>query len=212
MCCGIRTIQTIRQVLPLKVRETLVNALVLSHLQYSVLLMTGLTEQRKQQLNRQIRWAVKVANFRKKHDHVTTLMRNRGFLTMEGFLKKSTEGNFSLNCGSTNYQLFQTLVHSHFSNAIHAKERGYTVLWTWLGQTMSPNPSSIAQLVFSMSCLWHFGRKLGFFYSRKDFKNFYSLYLEKLKKPLVSNFFFVMSCFTFQLRTTVFADPILLLN
>ena len=37
MSCGIRTLQAIRHALPQKIRMTLVHALVLSHLQYSIL-------------------------------------------------------------------------------------------------------------------------------------------------------------------------------
>ena len=67
MAIGIRTIQALKTFLPHKTRFILFHALVLSHLQYPLLLLTGITEKNKKQLNKQMKWGYKVCKLNGKN-------------------------------------------------------------------------------------------------------------------------------------------------
>ena len=65
MSCGINCLYSIRDLVPEKTRLMLLNASVVSHLQYSANLMTT--------LEKQLNWAIKACFFRTKYDHSSDL-------------------------------------------------------------------------------------------------------------------------------------------
>ena len=66
MACGIKTLYSIREYFPEKVRLLLLNALVISHLHYPAILLKGLTENLNTTLEKQLNWGVK-ACFNRDH-------------------------------------------------------------------------------------------------------------------------------------------------
>ena len=86
---GIRAIQLIKNRVPLKTRLRLLESLVVSHIQYSSLLLTSATEQSIGRLNRQLNWAIKVCHGRGKYDHVTQLRLTCGVLPIKDIIAQS---------------------------------------------------------------------------------------------------------------------------
>ena len=62
MACGIETIYSVRDLFPEKTRSLLLNALVISHLQYSSVLLNGIIENLLTTLEKQLSWAVKACS------------------------------------------------------------------------------------------------------------------------------------------------------
>ena len=73
MSCGIKCLYSIRDLFPEKTRLMLLNALVVSHLQYSAILLTGITVNLMTTLEKQLNWAIKACFFRTKYDHSSDL-------------------------------------------------------------------------------------------------------------------------------------------
>ena len=59
IACGIKTLYSIRDYFPEKVRLLLLNALVISHLHYPAILLNGLTENLNTTLEKQLNWEKK---------------------------------------------------------------------------------------------------------------------------------------------------------
>lgn len=68
MAGGIKTIYAIRNRFPLKTRLLLLNAIVISHFQYSSIYLTGITQNLKNTLEKQLSWGVKACCYRSKFD------------------------------------------------------------------------------------------------------------------------------------------------
>ena len=73
MAAGIKTINHISSVIPLKTRILLLHSLVLSHFNYSCLLFTGLTETYFNKLERNFSWGLKVCYNKQKRSGNTVL-------------------------------------------------------------------------------------------------------------------------------------------
>ena len=56
MPCGIKTLYSIRDCFPQKVRSLLLNALAISHLHYPAILLNGLTENLNTASEKQMNW------------------------------------------------------------------------------------------------------------------------------------------------------------
>ena len=65
MAMGIKTMYTLRNIFPIKTRKVLYQTLVMSHLEYSSVLLTGISEKLLQSLQKQQNWALK-QNFSKR--------------------------------------------------------------------------------------------------------------------------------------------------
>ena len=64
MSCGIKCLYSIGDLFPeKKTRLMLLNALVVSHLQYSAILLTGIFENLMTTLEKQLNWAIKACFF-----------------------------------------------------------------------------------------------------------------------------------------------------
>ena len=59
MAAGIKAIYSIKNIFPEKPRSTLLNALVLSHLHYPIVLFSGLKKSLRVTLNKQLNWGLK---------------------------------------------------------------------------------------------------------------------------------------------------------
>ena len=66
--CGIKTIYCVRDFLPTKNRLLLLNALVISHLQYSSILLSGISRSLSLTLEKQLNWGIKACFSRYKMD------------------------------------------------------------------------------------------------------------------------------------------------
>ena len=86
MAAGIKTLYAIRDLFPEKTRLLLLNALVISHLHYSAILLNGISENLLTTLEKQISWAVKACFNRKKNDHSTDLKLKHDILPIRYFL------------------------------------------------------------------------------------------------------------------------------
>ena len=73
MACGIKTLYSIRDYFPEKVRLLLLNALVISHLHYLAFLMNGSTENLNTNLEKQLKWGINACFNRTKHDRSSDL-------------------------------------------------------------------------------------------------------------------------------------------
>ena len=73
MACGIKTSYSVRDLFPEKTRFLLLNALVISHLHYSSVILNGITENLLTTLGKQLSWAVKACFNRNKLDHSSDL-------------------------------------------------------------------------------------------------------------------------------------------
>ena len=74
MACGIKTLSSIRDYFPEKVRLLLLNALVISHLHYPAILLNGLTENLNTTLEKQLNWGIKACFNRTKYDRSSDLI------------------------------------------------------------------------------------------------------------------------------------------
>ena len=90
MSCGIKCLYSIRDLFPEKTRLMLLNALVVSHLQYSAILLTGITENLITTLEKQLNWAIKACFFRTKNDHSSDLKLQYKILPVRCLLNMKT--------------------------------------------------------------------------------------------------------------------------
>ena len=89
MACGIKTLYSIRDYFPEKVRLLLLNALVISHLHYPAILLNGLTENLNTTLEKQLNWGIKVCFNRTKCDRSSDLKIKHNILPIRYFLKNT---------------------------------------------------------------------------------------------------------------------------
>ena len=68
MACGIKTLQSIKNPLPVKTRLLITHALVVSHLHYPAILLSGISAKLMISLEKQLSWAVKTCCDRVKYD------------------------------------------------------------------------------------------------------------------------------------------------
>ena len=87
MACGIKTLYSIRDSFPEKVRLLLLNALVISHLYYPAILLNGLTENLNTTLKKQLNWGIKACFNRTKYDRSSDLKIKHNILPIRYFLK-----------------------------------------------------------------------------------------------------------------------------
>ena len=87
MACSIKILKDIRNCFPIKKRVTLLNALVLSHIQYSSLMLVGIRKNLMITLEKQFNWGIKVCFKRKKYDRSTDLKIKNRFMPVEFLLK-----------------------------------------------------------------------------------------------------------------------------
>ena len=86
MATGIKTLYAIRDVFPTATRLLLLNALVLSHLDYSAILLTGISENLITTLEKQLNWGIKARFNRSKSGHSTDLEIRHQILPFRYFL------------------------------------------------------------------------------------------------------------------------------
>ena len=73
MACGIKTLYCVRELLPEKICLSLLNALVISHLHYSALLLNGISQNLITTLENQLSWGNKACCNRNKHESSSEL-------------------------------------------------------------------------------------------------------------------------------------------
>ena len=90
VAAGIKTLYAIRDLFPEKTCLLLLNALLMSHLQYSAILVNGISENLLTTLEKQISWAVKACFNRMKYDHSLNLKLKHDILPIRYFLNMKT--------------------------------------------------------------------------------------------------------------------------
>ena len=85
MAVGIKVIYSIKNIFPEKTRSVLLNALVLSHLHYPIVLFSGLKKSLRVTLNKQLNWGSKACFNRIKFDRTTDLKIKLKILAVEYF-------------------------------------------------------------------------------------------------------------------------------
>ena len=73
MACGIKVLNTLSKSLPEKTKLLLLNAIVISHLHYSALILIGLQKSLLTTLEKQLNWGIKTIFNRRKYDRSTDL-------------------------------------------------------------------------------------------------------------------------------------------
>ena len=86
MACGIKTLYALRESFPQKTLILLMNALVISHVNYSAILLSGISDNLITTLEKQLSWAVKACFNRKKFDHSADLKVQYDILPIRYFL------------------------------------------------------------------------------------------------------------------------------
>ena len=89
MATRIKTLAQIRGSLPRETRLLLYRSLVISKLEYPILLLTSLSKEAIYSIDRQLNWGIKTAFFRKKLDQSSDLKRKYDILCFENFLAYS---------------------------------------------------------------------------------------------------------------------------
>ena len=84
---GIKVIYSIKNIFPEKTRSALLNALVLSHLHYPIVLFSGLKKSLRVTLNKQLNWGIKACFNRTKFDRTTDLKIKHKILPVEYLIK-----------------------------------------------------------------------------------------------------------------------------
>ena len=85
LATGIKTLYAIRDTFPIATRLLLLNALVLSQLNYSATVLTGITENLITTLEKQLTWGIKACFNRSKFDHSTNLKIRHKILPVRYF-------------------------------------------------------------------------------------------------------------------------------
>ena len=84
--CGIKTLQSIKKPLPVKTRLLIMHALVISHLHYPAILLSGTSANLMISLEKQLSWAVKTCCDRAKYDSSSDLKLKHNILPVTLFL------------------------------------------------------------------------------------------------------------------------------
>ena len=94
MACRIKTLYSITDFFPEKVRFLLLNALVISHLHYPVFLLNGLTQNLNKTIEKQLNWGIKACSNRTKYDRSSDLRIKHNILPIRNFLKNKSLSYF----------------------------------------------------------------------------------------------------------------------
>ena len=86
MACGIKTLQSLKKPLPVKTRLLIMNALVISHLHYPAILLSGISANLVISLEKLLNWAVKTCCDHAKYDSSSDLKLKLNILPVTMFL------------------------------------------------------------------------------------------------------------------------------
>ena len=87
MTCGIKVSNTLSKSLPEKTKVLIINAIVISHLHYSALILIGLQKSLLTTLEKQLNWGIKSIYNRRKYDRSTDLKLRNKILPVSFLLK-----------------------------------------------------------------------------------------------------------------------------
>ena len=87
MACGIKVLNALSKSLPQKTKIFLLNAIVISHLHYSGLILTGLHKSLLTTSKKQLNWGTKTIFNRRKYDRSTDLKIRNKILPVSFLLK-----------------------------------------------------------------------------------------------------------------------------
>ena len=126
MAVGIKSILQIRNLVPLKARLQLLKSIVLSHLHYSVHLLSGLTSANLMRLNRQINWALRCCYFGAAKERITQYRLRSGILPAEYQIKYAL--SFKTWCIINNRaNAFKDLPFPNLSYIINTRTQNYAL-------------------------------------------------------------------------------------
>ena len=92
MACGIKTLYSIRDLFPEKIRILLLNALVVSQLQYSSVLLNGIAQNLKTTLEKQLNCGIKAIFYKNKFDSSSDIKIEHKILSLQSLL------DLKMNC------------------------------------------------------------------------------------------------------------------
>ena len=95
MARGIKTIYAIRKSIPQKLLILVLNALVLSHLHYSAVIIHAIEQNLLMSLEKQLNWSLRATFFRLKFESVQDMKCSRNILPVKLFLKTKKLQYFS---------------------------------------------------------------------------------------------------------------------
>ena len=94
MACGIKSLYSIRDYFPAKLRLLLLNALVNSHLHYPAILLKVSTGNLNTTLGKQLNWGIKACFIRTKYDRSSDFKIKHNILPIRYFLKNNSVSYF----------------------------------------------------------------------------------------------------------------------
>ena len=94
MACGIKTLFSIRDYFPEKVRLLLLNALVISHLHYTAFLLNGLNANINTTLEKQLNWGKEACFDRTKYERSSDLKIKHNIPPIRYLLKTKSLSTF----------------------------------------------------------------------------------------------------------------------
>ena len=86
MAFGIKTINSIKNCLPINTRLLLMKAIIVSHIHYPAVLLSGISSSLLISLEKQLSWAVKICFNRRKYDRSSDLKFDHGILPVKFLL------------------------------------------------------------------------------------------------------------------------------
>ena len=86
MAFGIKSINSIKNCLPINTRLLLLKAIIVSHIHYPAVLLSGISSSLLISLKKQLSWAVKICFNRRKYDHSSDLKFDHGILPVKFLL------------------------------------------------------------------------------------------------------------------------------
>ena len=87
MACGIKVLNTLSTSLPEKTKTLLLNAIVISHLHYSALILIGLQKSLLTTLEKQLNWGIETNFKTRKYDRSTDIKLRNKILPVSFLLK-----------------------------------------------------------------------------------------------------------------------------
>ena len=107
MALGIKSLYFVRDIFPQKTRKLLLNALVVRHLHYSAILLSGISENFLTTLEKQLNWGIKACFNRLIYDHSSDLKIQHNILPVRYLFSKAKMSTSTGNGKTNNFRLLQ---------------------------------------------------------------------------------------------------------
>ena len=167
MATSIKTLAQIRGSLPKETRLLLYRSLVISQLEYPILL-TSFSKEAISSIDRPLNWGIKTAFFRKKFDRSSDLKRKYDILCFENFLAYSCI-NYLVNFVKNQLPSFTDLSFPTLDLKLNCRTLKFSKVITFKSLYIK-NPTEALRLVFGMSLIEQQNRNFSIQNSRCSLK------------------------------------------